>query len=379
MTQNGDWLPSPAESQHGTAVVPYGSDTPAWRLDQLQKTAYGVYLSRLAKGSVVSARSTLNKVSQMLYHLPAEQAPWHTMSAYQFNFVKRALVEMGYAPKTVHRHLCMVRSVLKTAKELQQIPQDNMADFGSIMETKNVSGTSGRGEIKPHRALQDDEVQILFASLAKDTSPAGLRDMAMLALMRGTGLRRMEVANLSMEDIRWSSKPHGALRLKKTKGSKPRVVPMPPGLREILARWVDFRGEDPGPVFMAIKRNGKPVYETEKGLKAGAAGSGVAVATVPKMSGGLPIYRQLNRASINYVMEKRYIEAGLDKATPHDLRYTFAVKNLRNSDLQVVADLMGHSNVSTTSIYTQTSDEKMIETVSKDNLFNVSEGNSDED
>ena len=62
--------------------------------------------------------------------------------------------------------------------------------------------------------------------------------------------------------------------------------------------------------------------------------------------------------------------AGIENVTPHDLRYTFAQSNLkRTSDLQTVSDLLGHANISTTSIYTQTSEEKMRNAIAKEDLF----------
>lgn len=78
------------------------------------------------------------------------------------------------------------------------------------------------------------------------------------------------------------------------------------------------------------------------------------------------------------MMERRLIAAGLAKATPHDLRYTFAQKSLRRSDLQTVCDLLGHSSVTTTSIYTETSQERLREVVGGDAVFDLLELTDDD-
>lgn len=355
-------LPSQSTS---TELRPYGDDTVAAQLDRLPDSAYIAYMGDLAPGSRPITRSTLGKLSRALYNMGPELAPWHMMTANQFNYLKTMLIKAGLAPKTIHRSLCMVRSVLKKARSLNQIPPNLYPEYDTIMLTKNVKGSQGRGEIKPHRSLSDDEIKGLFTTLAADKSPAGLRDMAILSCLRGTGIRRMEVASLMMEDIRWGAEPHGELRLRTTKGGKVRVIPMPPGLREILGKWIEYRGDDLGCVFMALRRNGIPV---RKSKKSGGDIVGFELAHLTESSE--PEYSPLDRSSINRLMEKRLVLAGIQKATPHDLRYTFAQKNLRRSNLQTVADLMGHSNIATTSIYTETSREQMIATIGQEDVFN---------
>lgn len=341
-----------------TSVALYGTDTPAGKLDQVPKTAYYAYISSLAKGSTPIAKSSLGRVSRYLYHLEPSAAPWHQMTIYHYNMLIRYLEEQGLAPKTIHRYISMVRSVLKSADILNMIPPENRGDYNAIMASKNIKGAGGRGEIRPHRSLTDDEISTLFGKLAEDESPGGLRDMAILSIMRGCGLRRMEVVDLLIDQIRWAAGVDGELLILKGKGGKTRMAPMPPGLRDILGRWVEVRGDELGPLFCAINRGGRLVKYGEKDVNKMKVDKSL-----------LDCYRPLDRSSVNRMMSKRLIYAGIDKATPHDLRYTFAQKNLERSDMQTVADLMGHSNISTTSIYTETSKEKMAFVTSKETVF----------
>lgn len=346
------------QPKRSQAVAVYGAHTVAATLDSMLKSPYLDYLTTLSKGSIATARSSLSKVSRILYDMEPENAPWERMTSYHYNFMIKQLKGMGLAPKTVHRHASMVKAVLTRALLLEMIPAECMGDYSAIMGAKGVKGSQGRGEIKPHRSMSSDEINKLFATIGADKSPMGLRDMAIISIMRGCGFRRMEVADMEISHIRWAEGRHGELLVKQGKGDKTRVVPMPPGLRDILLRWMEIRGDELGPLFCSVNRGGKLVKysEADKDKK-----------RIPPAL--VDTYRPLDRSSINRLMEKRLFEAELNKATPHDLRYTFAQKSLDNSDMQTVADLMGHSNISTTSIYTQASKEKMRAVIDMDDVF----------
>jgi integrase/recombinase XerD len=285
--------------------------------------------------------------------MPPELAPWHLMTAKEYNFIRLHLDGNGMAPKTIHRTLSFVRSTLNCARVKNLIPETHIGEFAMIMAMGNVKGSTGRGEIKPHRSLTDDEIDGLFKSLVSDKTNAGSRDLAILSCMRGCGLRRMDITNLAIEDIRWSAGKYGEICIKKSKGGKTRIVPMPPGLREIIARWLAARGEELGPVFVGIHRSNKLLRVT---------GSDIIKRRYSGLVEGE--FRPLDRSSVNYMMERRLIKAGIEKATPHDLRYTFA---------QNVCDLLGHSSIMTTSIYTETSRERLRDVVGGDAVFDLLE------
>ena len=353
------------------------ADLPAFVPDARVTSPYVLYVSKLARNSRPIAKSSLTEISQYLFNVSPEYAPWHLMRAEQFLNLKDRLRERHPSPKTAHRKICMVRSVLKYAYKSGLIPDSHKHQYQLIMAEGNVRHTQGRGVVSPHRNISDDEIARLMQVLAQDRSVMGTRDMAMFACFRGCGLRRMEVEKLQLQSIRFGAGEYGEILID-GKGGKQRVMPMPKGLREIILSWVKRRGDEPGVLFTAVNKAGKVARVTEKDLeryqKARALLKSDPLADLKmnhKYSDSIiGEYRALNSTSINKIMVRWITLAGIENATPHDLRYTFAQSNLkRTSDLQVVCDLLGHANIATTSIYTQTSDEKMRNAISKERLF----------
>src|SRR5207245_2030000 len=104
------------------------------------------------------------------------------------------------------------------------------------------------------RALPAGELRALFTTCARDTTPAGRRDAALLALLYGGGLRRGEAVALDLEDY---ASETGELRIRQGKGRKDRLVYVANGGGSALADWLQVRGPDPGPLFYAINKGGR--------------------------------------------------------------------------------------------------------------------------
>ena len=132
--------------------MPYGADSIAARLAATPDSPYLDYITSLAAGSIPIVRSTLTRVSELLYQCAPEKAPWHLMTAKEFNFLRHHLESQGFAPKTIHRTLSFVRSTLKRARQRDLIPESNVGQYAVIMATENVKGSTGRGEIAPTEA-----------------------------------------------------------------------------------------------------------------------------------------------------------------------------------------------------------------------------------
>ncbi len=346
------------QSKGELIITQYGGDTRAASLDRVEKTPYTVYITQKSSGSLPTIKSTLGKISQYLFNCPPHVAPWHMISSIHFTTVKGWLESQGMAPKTTHRHLSILKSVVKTAMIMGLTPEELKNDFNIIMSMPNVKGSQGRGVIAPHRELSSNEISMLFQSLANDKTIRGARDLAILSVMRGCGFRRMEGANLNMEDVRFNKEDNGEIIVRMGKGGKTRTAHMPVGLSFILQNWLKYRGMEDGPLFCAISRSGNLRRISLKDIE-----------SKKKTSSKLGQLRALDVSSVNQMMTKRLFEADVQKATPHDLRYTFAQVNLKESDLQTVCDLLGHTSVSTTSIYVQTSVEKLRQVVAKDDVF----------
>lgn len=177
--------------------------------------------------------------------------------------------------------------------------------------------------------LTAEETQALVAQV-NTKSATGLRNRAMLAAMLGAGLRVSEVVALYPADVDWQA---GTLRVNDGKGGRDRVIPVDGETLAILRAWAEKR--------KTLGVNGRQPFfcriRTNAGAKVLPAGGGITTRTVQAL------VTRLGR------------EAGIDKkkAHPHALRHTYATGLLdRGFTIREVQELLGHSDVSTTMIYT---------------------------
>jgi integrase/recombinase XerD len=184
------------------------------------------------------------------------------------------------------------------------------------------------GRTLPH-TLDYQEIERLLA--APDTSTRlGLRDKAMLEFMYATGLRVSEVAHIKLSDINFEA---GFLR-SVGKGNKERIVPVGKQAIEWIQRYLHgargsfARADSLGEVFISTR--GKP----------------------------------LSRKTIWVLIKKYSCRAGVTKnITPHTLRHSFASHLLDNGgDLRVIQEMLGHTDISTTQVYTHVDQYRLKET-----------------
>jgi site-specific recombinase XerD len=159
-----------------------------------------------------------------------------------------------------------------------------------------------------------------------------LRDKAILELLFSTGLRVSELCSLS-RDIDLSADEFSI----RGKGDKVRVVFLSDDAKKILKRYLDARTDVEDPLF--IKAAGAEKRGSHAGEKESA----------------------LSRRSVERIVKYYAIKAGISKkVSPHTLRHIFATDLLSNgADLRSVQMLLGHSNISTTQIYTHVTDSEL--------------------
>lgn len=175
-----------------------------------------------------------------------------------------------------------------------------------------------RGRTLPD-VLSVGEVERLLASVSVEDEP-GFRDLAILEVLYGAGLRVSELTGLDLRDLF----PDQALLRVTGKGSKERLVPLGAGARRSLERYLREsrprldRGQSRGRVF--LNHHGRP----------------------------------LSRMGVWKILRRYVRRAGLGKrVTPHTLRHTFATHLLEGgADLAAVQEMLGHADISTTEIYT---------------------------
>jgi integrase len=285
-----------------------------------------VYTASKAEGSRAAVRSALCKLAGWLLGRDrpatwdeASALPWWEVRARHVAVLRARLVEHA-APRTVNRDLSILRSVLKTAWRNDQMDTD------AYMKATAEPGV-GPDSTKSGRALDPAEVRTLLTTCEEMGPPAGPRAAAILALMYGAGLRRIQIARLDVADVNLDS---GAVT-NVGKRAKRHVAYLAPGLIRYVRAWLEVRSDAPGPLFPSTR-----------GDQGGHFSSG-------------GIWR--------LVSEVRDL-AGIAPFTPHDLRRSFGTHLLaQGKDLSIVRDLMGHANLQTTSLYDRRGEVEKAEAV----------------
>jgi integrase/recombinase XerD len=217
-------------------------------------------------------------------------------------------VQQGKSPRSVSRYLSAYRQFYRWLVREGTISSDPVA----LIE----SPKTGRGLPK---ALTEAQVEALLAA-PDTTTPLGNRDRAMLELMYATGLRVSELVALELSNLNLNQ---GVIRVI-GKGQKERLVPIGDEAHECLKSYL---------------ASGRP------GLLKGAQTDNVFVTS--RKSG-------MTRQAFWYMIKRYAAQCGISrKLSPHMLRHSFATHLLNHgADLRVVQLLLGHSDLSTTQIYT---------------------------
>jgi len=181
----------------------------------------------------------------------------------------------------------------------------------------------GENDPRPLKILDDTQLQQLLDA-PNITKKNGMRDRAILETLFSTGLRVSELSSLNCDTINLSRREFGIIG----KGGKERVVFLSDSAVEALEKYLSFRKDSFKPLFIRFQGRIDP---TE---------GGEAMRLTPR--------------SIERIIEKYVKKLGLSvKATPHTLRHNFATDLLINgADIRSVQEMLGHSNISTTQIYT---------------------------
>jgi integrase/recombinase XerD len=186
------------------------------------------------------------------------------------------------------------------------------------------------------KTLTEADVEQLLAAPDVAT-PLGLRDRAMLELMYASGLRVSECVELKVFNV---SLTEHVLRTF-GKGSKERIVPF----GEHAADWITRYLNSARPELLKGMQS-EDLFVTARGSKAGSA---------------------MTRVAFWQTIKKHALQAGITKPlSPHTLRHAFATHLLNHgADLRAVQMLLGHADISTTTIYTHVARERLQKIVAE--------------
>lgn len=264
----------------------------------------------LAKNTLVSYRHDLNKLAGRLEEEQATLA-----SATQQQLQKAFLLSADNEKPATHSRL------LSCAKRFYAY----LVSSGVRQDDPTVSFKSPKQGLRLPKSLSESDVEALLG--APDlSSPYGVRDKAMLEVLYATGLRVSELVGLTLQQLDLNA---GVL-MTMGKGSKERLVP----LGELAFEWLERYISQTRPVLLS----GIPcefVFVTQR--KSGMT-------------------RQMAWLLITGYAKR----LGLPPISPHVLRHAFATHLVNHgADLRVVQLLLGHSDISTTQIYTHVARERL--------------------
>jgi integrase/recombinase XerC len=224
------------------------------------------------------------------------------------------LLDNKLSPVSVNRKLSSLKSFFKFLLK-QKVISVNPLRFVTAPKTK-----------KPLPCfIREGELDALLDGDSFDSGFEGVRNRLILELLYDTGVRRSELAGIKNSDIDYE-----ASVLKVTgKRNKQRLIPFAEGLKRLMLDYVDVRereAEAPGEYFF-VRRNGRQL--------------------------STDIVYRIVRGCLSEI-------PALSKRSPHVLRHSFATSMLNNgAELNAVKELLGHSSLASTSVYTHTTFEEL--------------------
>ena len=225
-----------------------------------------------------------------------------------------SLMDKGYASTSVNRKLSSLRSFYKFLLKKKVVLVDPLRKITGPKNKKPLPSFLKENEM--NRLLDDTDLGEVFE---------GCRDHLIIEMFYATGIRLSELIGLDDKDVDFS-----ASLLKVTgKRNKQRLIPFGDELKEGMLEYVNVRNEqvlESGGAFF-VRKNGERLYK-----------------------------------NLVYNLVKRNLSkvVTLKKRSPHVLRHTFATTMLNNeAELGAVKELLGHSSLATTEIYTHTTFEEL--------------------
>jgi integrase/recombinase XerC len=223
-------------------------------------------------------------------------------------------MEQQYTPRSVNRKISTVKAFFRFLMKNEVVENNPAVNIPVPKIRKRLPNFVEENNL--HHLLDDGFFPDDFS---------GIRDKLIITLLYGTGIRLAELLQLKERDFDTS----GYLMKVLGKRQKERIIPYPRSINQLLQQYIEIRNREIGNCCEAllVTVKGEPVYE--------------------KL-----IYRVVNK----------YLEkvTSLEKKSPHVLRHSYATHLLnRGADLNAIKELLGHSNLSATQIYTHTTFEKL--------------------
>lgn len=225
--------------------------------------------------------------------------------------------EKGFTATTIVRSIVSIKQFFKYLIIEKLIAEDPAFQIRTPKMKKSIPAV-----------ISLDDVETLLVA-PDESTPEGLRDSAMLEVLYATGIRVSELIGLKLNDVNFD---HGYV-IVYGKGSKERIVPVGEKAREKMLSYL----ADARPLILK-SREAKALFVTRRG-------------------------KGMTRQGFWKLIKNYALKAAIPKKiSPHTLRHSFATHLLeRGADLRTIQIMLGHSDISTTQIYTHVESERLKE------------------
>jgi len=274
--------------------------------------------------TIEAYRNDLNVFSRFL----TDEFDVNNINNTNYSYVRSWIVDLvnkGISNRSINRKITSLNSYFKFILKIDLINENPLTNHKALKTQKKIQLPFSENEML--NVLDLDNFEDNFT---------GARDRLIIDLFYTTGIRRIELIQLMISDINIDNKHIKVLG----KRNKERIIPLIDSTINILNKYLLFRDElKSDETFLFITNKGKPVYE--------------------KL-----IYRIINKY-FDTISTKV-------KKSPHIIRHSFATHLLNNgADLNSVKDLLGHSSLAATQVYTNRSIDEIKKVFAKSHPRNI--------
>ena len=226
-----------------------------------------------------------------------------------------SLVESGLTNRTINRKISSLNSYYKFLLKIERIQVNPLAKHRALKTAKKIQ-----------IPFSESEMNSILEAMNHDKSFEGLRNKLIIELFYSTGIRRIELVELKLKDIDLNNKTVKVLG----KRNKERIIPLISPVLQTINDYIQSRNN------LKVIKNDEYFFLSKKGVK---------------------IYETLVYRIINDYFS---VASNKVKKSPHILRHTFATHLLnQGADLNAVKELLGHSSLAATQVYTHNSIEEL--------------------
>ncbi|GIV83389.1 MAG: tyrosine recombinase XerC [Candidatus Roseilinea sp.] len=259
-----------------------------------------------------------NDLAQLINYLSAtlpHDTPWSNVTTDTLEAYVQRLAEQNYTASTIARKVAALKTFFHW-----------LSQRGLVTEDPTLRLRSPRVEKRMPRLLSEEEVNRLFESASKMSSPRSLRDRALLEVIYATGMRVSEAINLRLGDVDLEANTVRCAG----RGARQRTIPLTPQASAALRAYLEHARSD-----MMNDTNTDFVFIS-------------------------PLGGKLTRQAVWQLTRQYAQEAGIEgELTPHTLRHSRAAHMLNSGeDIRRVREWLGHANLATTQMYRPRQDKE---------------------